>query len=605
MFVLRKDTRLLVCALSILVSSDLEIDIDQSLKYILVEQVIIFVTGMVLFGSAAFGHKNIMALKYAVLVCEFYWLMQYKVMDKNKRAFIYIATIISTLLMYGFTRSATGLVFTMILLGLIALSKVKVGKKILLSKVTMLAFAEMAVFNFLICKFYHQIANSMFGFLLIQFDKICSSRIILGYEAMKRYGIKLFGNSISYSKVHGSSYFNIDSGYMWVLLGYGIIYMIIFIIVMSLIIRKMQSRQEFIRVGVLACLALYGFSEDIYLSVGFNFVVFYWYSYLGAIREKSEITHNRAERTNMGAKITVFTPTYNRAKLLEKLYESLKIQSYEDFEWLIVDDDSNDDTDKKVKTWIDDGQITIRYEKQAHGGKHRAINRAVELAEGELFFIVDSDDYLLQNSLELLAEWYNSIKENAEIGGIAGLRVSPKGKCWGGEVSIGNREYIDASNFERERYHLLGDKAEAYRTEVMRRFPFPEFDGEYFVTEAVCWDAIASAGYKVRWYNEPIYICDYLEDGLTKTGANDYIGHKSNLNGYLFYIKQCIKIKKKSDGVVNFREYNNFCKFNSIEMKERAHNIDFTLMHYLCYLCLELPIFYVMRKIKTTYYKLR
>ena len=75
---------------------------------------------------------------------------------------------------------------------------------------------------------------------------------------------------------------------------------------------------------------------------------------------------------------------------------------------------------------------------------------------------------------------------------------------------------MDASSLERRKLHIEGDKAEVFDVEVLKAHPFPEFDGEYFVTEAVCWNAIAANGYKIRWYHEPIYYCEYLEDGLTK-----------------------------------------------------------------------------------------
>ena len=59
--------------------------------------------------------------------------------------------------------------------------------------------------------------------------------------------------------------------------------------------------------------------------------------------------------------ITLFTPTYNRAHLLERLYSSIKKQTYHHFEWLIVDDGSTDNTSEVVKTFIEEGIITIKY----------------------------------------------------------------------------------------------------------------------------------------------------------------------------------------------------------------------------------------------------
>lgn len=110
--------------------------------------------------------------------------------------------------------------------------------------------------------------------------------------------------------------------------------------------------------------------------------------------------------------ITVFTPSYNRAYCLPRLYISLKTQTYIDFEWLIIDDGSFDDTEQLVREWLQTPMSFIRYYKQENGGKHRAINRAVALAKGDLFFIVDSDDYLPSDSLKQLSYYYEQIKEN-------------------------------------------------------------------------------------------------------------------------------------------------------------------------------------------------
>ncbi|MCI7310350.1 MAG: glycosyltransferase family 2 protein [Prevotella sp.] len=91
--------------------------------------------------------------------------------------------------------------------------------------------------------------------------------------------------------------------------------------------------------------------------------------------------------------LTVFTPTYSRAYSLPRLYESLKAQTFVDFEWLIVDDGSTDGTKQLIEKWSDEDSF-IRYYRQERGGKHRAINLGVQQAKGDLFFIVDSDEYL-------------------------------------------------------------------------------------------------------------------------------------------------------------------------------------------------------------------
>ena len=109
-------------------------------------------------------------------------------------------------------------------------------------------------------------------------------------------------------------------------------------------------------------------------------------------------------------KITVFTPTYNRAYILSNLYESLTRQTYKNFEWLIVDDGSTDDTESLVNGWIEnESGFTINYVKQSNGGKCRAINRGLDLARGELFFTIDSDDYLTDDAVQKIMEWASEL----------------------------------------------------------------------------------------------------------------------------------------------------------------------------------------------------
>lgn len=97
--------------------------------------------------------------------------------------------------------------------------------------------------------------------------------------------------------------------------------------------------------------------------------------------------------------------------------------------------------------------------------------------------------------------------------------------------------FIDVKNTDRYLFKLLGDKAEIYKTELLRTHPFPEFDKEYFITESVCWNTLAKEGYKIRWYNVPVYICEYRPDGLTCSGANRFEGHKENYRGYCYQVE--------------------------------------------------------------------
>lgn len=236
--------------------------------------------------------------------------------------------------------------------------------------------------------------------------------------------------------------------------------------------------------------------------------------------------------------VTVFTPTYNRGYIIDKLYKSLLTQTDKNFEWLVVDDGSTDNTEEYFSSLAEENMIRLRYIKQENGGKHRAINRGVELALGEIFYIVDSDDSITSDAIEKINAWCLSLDNTYKFAGVSGLRGYDSQKIIGGHGSE-NEGYIDAKNTQRKECNLLGDKAEAYFTAVLRKYPFPEFEGEKFVTEEVVWNAIAKDGYYLRWFNSIIYICDYLDDGLTKSGAAKYV---NSPQGTLYWAKQQLEV---------------------------------------------------------------
>lgn len=233
--------------------------------------------------------------------------------------------------------------------------------------------------------------------------------------------------------------------------------------------------------------------------------------------------------------ITIFTPTYNRRQLIDNLYHSLLAQTDKNFEWLIIDDGSTDDTEKYFSELTSKPQpFPIRYLKQVSGGKHRAINKGVQNANGKLFFIVDSDDYLTENAIEKINQWITTLDNSHKWAGISGLRGFSKNSVVGQHSDF---SYIDAKNNERRKYNLLGDKAEVYFTDVLKQHPFPEIPGENFISEEIVWNAIARDGYYLRWFNEIIYICDYLDGGLTKDNSKD----KNNPQGRLLWAKGQLK----------------------------------------------------------------
>lgn len=234
--------------------------------------------------------------------------------------------------------------------------------------------------------------------------------------------------------------------------------------------------------------------------------------------------------------VTVFTPTYNRKDLIARAYESLKRQTNQNFEWLVVDDGSTDDTKSFfAKILKEKNAFNIRYFEKENGGKHTAINLGVQEAQGELFLILDSDDWLSDRAIEMIINDSKLLpKEN-----FAGLGYN---RSYTDGTMIGlchKKDFIDATVLERSKIGLQGDKAEVFYTDCLRKYPFPVFEGERFIPEALVWNRIAMDNLKIRWYNKSFYYCEYQPAGLSMSRPE-----LNSFQGYTLYVKEFIHCKK-------------------------------------------------------------
>lgn len=199
---------------------------------------------------------------------------------------------------------------------------------------------------------------------------------------------------------------------------------------------------------------------------------------------------------------TVFTPTFNRAHLLQRAYKSLCLQSCRDFEWLIVDDGSTDDTESLVCSWLELKQVPIRYVWQKNGHKKKAFNRGVREARGELFLPLDSDDAAAPEALAVLERNWKDIPEHKrqDFAGVCALCVDEYGRLIGSRFP---EDVFDSDSLEiRYRYGVLGDKWGFIRTDVLKEHPFPE-EVTGHVPEGIIWSAIAQHK-RTRFINDKL-----------------------------------------------------------------------------------------------------
>ena len=273
-------------------------------------------------------------------------------------------------------------------------------------------------------------------------------------------------------------------------------------------------------------------------------------------------------------RFTVFTPTFNRGYIIENLYHSLRSQTYVDFEWIVIDDGSTDNTKDLFRVWCEeDNSFPIRYIQVENGGKHRAINIGVQLANGELFFIVDSDDALPSDSLEIVDRVENSIPSDMKkyFCGVCGCKGYFNKQPVGKSFADAEKDYIDITALERPKYGIKGDKAEVFYTKSLINYPFPEYENENFVTECVVWDKMAYDGLKLRFFNDIIYLCDYLPDGLTHQGKDLF---RKNPLGWGRYIYQSV-LYGKVYGLTKWEMFWDYYNTNKkrMSLKKIANNL--------------------------------
>lgn len=264
-------------------------------------------------------------------------------------------------------------------------------------------------------------------------------------------------------------------------------------------------------------------------------------------------------------KLTVLTPTYNRAAYLPRLYESLREQTNRDFLWLVVDDGSEDETKELIASYREK-MDNIQYIEQKNAGKHTALNRGIREIGTELTFIVDSDDYLPKNAVETILRYHEKYADTPNLCGYSFLRCHADGRV--NTAYFPSEELIGTYAEVRINGGIGGDKAEVFYTRILKQYPFPTFPGEKFLPEDAVWMQM-SGPYQMVHINENIYTCDYLEGGLTNTGKRMKIrsprGMTLRAKIYLNDSGVCYKVKLKM--MLLYQIYGRFARIPAKQLK--------------------------------------
>lgn len=215
-------------------------------------------------------------------------------------------------------------------------------------------------------------------------------------------------------------------------------------------------------------------------------------------------------------KFTVFTPTYNRAHLLERVFSSLQKQTFKSFEWIVIDDGSTDRTAEVVAEFAKKLDCPVRYFYKSNEGKVRAINDALSYAAGEWFIVFDSDDWCHNAALERIAEEIALIEQRGdadEYCAISTLKTYTSGQVVGDDYSRFSK--YGASYVDRFNSGLKGDKWEIIKTAVHRRYMYDVQLGERYMAPSYAWLCMGRF-YKTAFLNEPLSIIEYQSAGISR-----------------------------------------------------------------------------------------
>lgn len=234
--------------------------------------------------------------------------------------------------------------------------------------------------------------------------------------------------------------------------------------------------------------------------------------------------------------LTVFTPSFNRAHLLPRIYESLKIQTCQDFIWLIIDDGSADDTRQVVSAFIAENKVEIQYIEQENQGMHGAHNTAYENINTPLNTCIDSDDFMPIDAVEKILDKWKSVADKEKYSGLVGLDADLDGNL------IGSQFTTDTTTLED--FYLkggTGDKKLVYRTAVMQKYPaYPLFPGEKYVGLGYKY-LLADQDFELVTLNEILVLVDYQQGGSSNNMFRQYY---KNPRGFAFIRKQGMVLSK-------------------------------------------------------------
>ena len=263
---------------------------------------------------------------------------------------------------------------------------------------------------------------------------------------------------------------------------------------------------------------------------------------------------------------TIVTPTWNRANYLNRVYKGVKKQTYKDFEWIICDDGSTDNTCNVVNSIIDDADFpVILFKADVRIGKARMDNLAISEANGELIIFNDSDDFLVEQALENISNEWLEVVEKKDFNDFFGVTAlcSTNG---GNKISKYSEKFPRDLTLTdiRNSLRVKGDMLFAVRSSIMKNYIFPEVD--YYIPESVVWSHVGVM--MTRVIDRPLLIKEYNSKNCVS-----FSGKMQYNKGYAYSISkgkslESINIIDRSFMVIKYIRY---CIHGDIEFSQMVY----------------------------------
>lgn len=246
---------------------------------------------------------------------------------------------------------------------------------------------------------------------------------------------------------------------------------------------------------------------------------------------------------------SIITPCYNSEYTLHRTFASLKNQNSKEFEWIVIDDKSTDNTNNLINKIKNESQFDIKHIKLK---RNKMViwcyHLGIRVAQGKYIILLDHDDQLVPNALTILSETWLKINNKTDANKIAGIMtpcIDLNGNIIGDNFDNLKKTYDNF--FEvRWRNNIKGEKLFCYKAKILKGNNFPLIDK--YVPESIVLYKI-SENFKTWYLNIPLRIYDF------PNGSGEHISYwvfEKYPKGFRYFNKYIIN--SRGSQVYKFRK---------------------------------------------------